>query len=394
MTRLSWGIALSVTAAAAGCKDDPVTFTDAGPDVDAAPAIDAAVDGLVEARCGDGIRVPGEVCFRAGPQHLVTENPPNDAQLADVDGDGDLDVFYLAGGEMRYHVNTGGGVFAEAFAAGFASYGGQIDTRDLDGDGRVEILIGDWDQFTLWRSGGTAPITHTLAGTIATPTNLRDIVFANLDGAGRPEVVALHEGQLQLATIGADLSLTAGDTLVIDPNQYGMTTGRFDADGRDDLLVSGAAGVLLLRGNAAGGLEAPVATGISEWKIVASDVDGDGHADVVSTAQETQVLVARGNGDGTFQPQVMLEAPVWTFAVGDLDGDGNDDMLALDYDGRLQVLLGRDEGTLAAAVMVPVEVTTWADTIAIGGDVNGDGAPDVVINDGESEIVTVLISDP
>jgi hypothetical protein len=106
------------------------------------------------------------------------------------------------------------------------------------------------------------------------------------------------------------------------------------------------------------------------------------------------VGVARGNGDGTFEEPYDIPdfGGAEALAVTDFDGDGKDDLAVVTSKNQFAVYLGQSDGTLVLAASA--SFTGWTDAIHAGGDVNGDGAPDLVLNDGESEVVTVLLQDP
>jgi hypothetical protein len=88
-------------------------------------------------------------------------------------------------------------------------------------------------------------------------------------------------------------------------------------------------------------------------------------------------------------------------AVADLNGDGKMDIAVAnacpprsefcggDYDGYVGILLGNGDGTFQPAVVYDAEGVS-TDGIAVG-DVNGDGIPDVVVSNADSDTVGVFI---
>jgi hypothetical protein len=140
---------------------------------------------------------------------------------------------------------------------------------------------------------------------------------------------------------------------------------------------------------------APVKTytsgGWSAESVAVSDLNGDGHLDVVvanglgsdSTYGEVSVLL--GNGNGTFQPAVSYSSGVefaQSVAIGDVNGDGKPDLVLsnlcdINCDGEVSVLLGNGDGTFQPAVTYN-SGGSYAWSVAIG-DLNGDGIPDLVV---------------
>lgn len=198
--------------------------------------------------------------------------------LADVDGDGDLDLVIGSGGdgELAYYENTGTSsapVFEERTGeaspfSGINVYYGAPTFVDLDGDGDLDLVVGDYDgdvryfentgsktapEFTE-RTGEESPFSAISAGSYAVAA------FSDLDGDGDVDMVLGGlDGTLRYFENTGGRRTPAFTELTGDQNPLaGLTTGTFssptavdfDDDGDIDIVVGGGEGaVTLVRNN-------------------------------------------------------------------------------------------------------------------------------------------------
>jgi hypothetical protein len=133
----------------------------------------------------------------------------------------------------------------------------------------------------------------------------------------------------------------------------------------------------------------PSNLGITPFKVVVADLNGDGIPDIVAANVFgnfcCSVSVLLGNGDGTFEPPqtIPVDASSFYLAVGDVNGDGKPDLIIANFINKgygtgdtVSVLLGNGDGTFGPARTFAVG--KGPDSVAIA-DVNGDGIPDLVV---------------
>lgn len=339
-------------------------------------------------------RVPNDIfndeipieTFVAGNTYTYAGGNPS---LVDIDGDGDLDMFVgTNAGGIKFFENTGTAqepIFAnpaENNPFGISvpteySYNTTTDLVDIDGDGDLDLFVGNY----YGAAGGTILFFEntgsTSAPSFAAPTvnpfdlgpffggkggaYYTDPEFVDIDGDGDLDVfVSDKKGYTYFQENIGSAAAPDFDTPQLAP--FGLPTffgyyGSFEAadidgDGDFDLFADGGGGIIFFRND--GSATAPAFTyvdadvynidadGGTYAKPVLGDLDGDGDLDFVTGVGFGQGLIFKEN-QGNAQnpnfspvifglPQAVADAAT-TFA--DLDGDGDMDALFGGYNGYL-----------------------------------------------------------
>ena len=172
----------------------------------------------------------------------------------------------------------------------------------------------------------------------------------------------------------------------------GMTTGDFDGDGRDELLLrtvdTGAWIYYDLDDGAGQAHVLPLRTSDNQRFLGIGDFNGDGRDDVLFTERDAPSWTYYAlQAPGTEPRAVASEAlritsnPVYQFrGVGDLDGDGHDDLLLRNMDNGAWIayLMGGTRPQLRRNLgATPRQQYAFAGL----GDFNGDGRDDLLLRD-------------
>jgi tetratricopeptide (TPR) repeat protein len=345
-------------------------------------------------------------------------SPTGGACMMDVTGSGHMDLVLMQDGAHAIRVlhSNGDGAFTEfdANAAGLKASGHAVACAvgDYDGDGLNDLAVALDDRVLLFRNLGSGKFQDVTAAAGLTPKNRpTGITFIDYD----------HDGDLDLFLTGAPLTVGSQSNVLwrnngdktftewTEPTGLGGTRKTnaailtdFNNDRAVDIAVTGETGVPVLyinpregkypvqeiydasdlyanalpptRGitvldfnkdswmdfaitqDAAPGLtlwrnvegpnhigrrfervDLPIHDATRGWGVTAIDIDNDGWVDlaaVVETKSGPQVRVLRNRGDGTFEDvskalgldEVKLQSPRGLIAA-DVDGDGAPDLI-------------------------------------------------------------------
>jgi hypothetical protein len=277
-------------------------------------------------------------------------NNPHDIAVADVNGDGKPDVLTANYGSNSAGVllGNGDGTFQAATVYATSAVNGRpvgIAVADVTGDGKPDLLTANSYGYSVSLFAGTgtgtfqAPVSYSF-GTTSAPL---DVVVADINGDGRPDVLAANAGN---NTVGTLVNLGSGNFQpAIYPVgtgasfvPYGLAVGDVNGDGRPDVVTAnqGNSTVSLLLNNGpafpAFGRAVSFQDSGSPENIALADINADGRADLLTANPgDAAVGVLLADGTGAFQPLARYSAGAgsapYGIMVADVNGDGRPDVL-------------------------------------------------------------------
>ena len=416
----------------------------------AGEVVSVTVPGTVQNSAGNNISNPQVYQFTTATQggtgvfnsfpDLITGTNPSNQVLADVDGDGRLDVAVVNYGNgtgntvsvSRYTGGSGAPSLAPRvdFALGAGVSGSyNIAAGDFDGDGKIDLVTANYTtnnvsilQNTAAASGVVNASSFAAAITMAVGTGPSGIAVADMDGDGKQDIVASNLGSnnvtlLRNTSSGATISFAPVQTFATGTGTapYGVIMGDLDGDGKLDIITanSGTANVSVLRNTTAGTTFSFAAVrtfgvGNSPYTVAVGDLNSDGLLDVVTANNgSSNVSVLRNTTTGTtvsFSATVNFAVgtqPVG-LALGDVNSDGKLDVLTADYNSTgttgtgttVSLLLNTTaSSTIALAARTTVGVGTGPNSVNLG-DLDGDGDLDFVTANqgGDNNTATIRIN--
>ena len=349
--------------------------------------------------------------------------------LGDVDGDGDLDLitgnsgqWYVAAGEQnRLYLNDGSGRFTDATTgrmpiATNKTYA--IALGDLDGDGDLDLVLGNGGQNRLLRNDGSGVFTDDTAGRMPSASDATGaLAIGDVDGDGDLDLVVGNSGTLG----GQDrLYLNDGSGYFTDhstnlpaapDNTNAAALQDLDSDGDLDLVIGNylQQNRLYLNDGSGNFTDATARLPIENdgcHSMAFGDVDGDGDLDMVAgnsylgfyNKEGQQNRLYLNDGSATFTEATAGRLPLvpgltMGVVLGDVDGDSDLDLVTsngYDYRGpygskvqgsteqtRLYLNDGTGAFTDATATRFPND-PDYSNAVTLG-DVDGDGDLDVLV---------------
>ena len=301
---------------------------------------------------------------------------------ADVDRDGDMDILVTlandddGNGEVIWYENTAGdgSTFTPNPITTDADGASAVFVADVDGDGNMDVLSASvYDSRIAWHDNGAQAASALKAEAL---------------GSENSETQLAAPAPLAAAAAG-DLFEFAG--LIDDTAESAKSVYAADVDGDGDMdVISASADDNTIAWYENDGSDPPGFTAheISTeaegaQSVYAADVDGDGDVDVLAASYRDDEIAWYENtmGDGSvFSEHIVSNAvngPLSVYA-GDMDNDGDVDLLSASYRDN-KIAWYESDGTSPPAFTQHVISDTLDSARAVhAADVDGDGYLDVL----------------
>jgi hypothetical protein len=299
-----------------------------------------------------------------------------------------------------------------------------VQTADIDGDGRLDIITIAMLSSSMSQSEGhlvvrrqTAPGVFTAPQTYIVGVYPWKLAVADVDGDGAPDLVLADAGRTTVGSTDGAVWLLKQDPanrgsflprqLLMETSStpYGIAVGDVNGDSVPDLVLTsqlaGTVGATLLVQDAAqrGTFlpPAPLSLQGDATAVAIGDLNGDGRDDivfrvglsVVNGISTTALGCLYQQIGGTLSPWGELPSPQHginskMLTVTDVDGDGVNDVVEFftpqgtEYQARIMTLLQDPAGNGFTKVDSSLAGIRGIDG-AMVGDLDGNGLPDIAI---------------
>jgi hypothetical protein len=335
-------------------------------------------------------------------------------RYADVDGDGDVDVFAPvgspnspAGFDQVLLQNDGFARLTDVSSAALPPVQHAVlaaEFADIDSDGDPDLVLGTESGTVLWRNSGAGNFVLPPAGTM--PAGIRRIAslcIGDVDNDGDLDIFAgskaLSMQDELLRNNGAGVFTRDTAALPTHFNTGVPSCAMLDYDGDGDLdlilvLASGTSGSMSVYQNNGLGAFTEV-TGVlpsvpAVARITSFDADGDGDQDLIlSHLTSTSFLLNQGGTFVAAQPtglQTLLQS-AQDVSLFDYEGDGDLD-LSVYVGGTRRLLL--NDGMFRFREVGEKLVEGSTSGLVNGADLDGDGDADFLVSSATRDPMVVV----
>ena len=312
--------------------------------------------------------------------------------VGDINGNGTLDIVVgntsESGEQNVVYLNAGNAFFYLSRHFGSSvDHTNALALADINHNGTLDIITGNINESNaIYVNDGASELdSHGVLYQFGHPTGeTRSVIVGDFNGDGTLDRLSVNSEHGFFRTIAAgDLDNDDDLDIVMAKIAYNSDSNTYDIGAQNIILLNDGAG------NFTDTLFGPEDESAS---VAVGDMNKDGHLDIIigNKHESNRVYLNDGLGNFDWEGGVHLfgtgSDETTSLAVGDMNGDGALDIVTVDFFEQNVLYLNDGTGDFSTARNFG---TSGERTISIAvGDMNGDGALDIVLgNKHEQNVV-------
>ncbi|MGB1099315.1 MAG: FG-GAP repeat domain-containing protein [Flavobacteriales bacterium] len=277
---------------------------------------DADLDAVVSDYNGDrvvGLRNDGQGAFLLADTLLQSINGCDDVAMVDLDGDGDLDIVAAAwqGSDVLLALNDGAGQFGEPLELDdTGSRCEAVAVDDFNNDGLLDVAAAfeNSGDVRIWLRTGDVMALDFASPQVLDLTSAQDLQCGDVDGDGDVDLLGVGYNEEDVQVFANDQGVFQAATGLGMEGVDGalmLTVADPDGDGLAEVIVSEYGGARFRLFHGATGNTVALDAFNGPQNAVFGDFDGDGDKDVAMAFYSTGEIRWRETLDG-FQPPLCF----------------------------------------------------------------------------------------
>ncbi|MFL5740848.1 MAG: FG-GAP-like repeat-containing protein [Flavisolibacter sp.] len=304
------------------------------------------------------------------------------------------------------------GSFSNVGSYSAGNYPSAVTICDLNDDGMPDLMTANalGNSISVIKNISTVGnISFLQKVDLPAGTDTKKTVTGDLDGDGKPDVVAVNFNSGNASTISvfrntstaSTISFAAKTDYATGNGTFGLAIGDINGDGKPDVVTSsGNSGFFSIF------LNTTAATGTISFaprqdiinlnhadNLALADMDGDGRTDIVlaemaaSAVSVYRNISSGGNLQLDGRTAFAVGAGPFSVEVADLDQDGKLDVIARGYSAIFVLKNNSNTGALALQPVYDFPLSTMNASLS---DLNGDGRPDILLGQSTTGIISMM----